>query len=178
MPKPHKIEKVEQISQKLKETKVCVFLENQGMSVAQADTFRKSVREAKGEIRVFKNTLLKIALKNVSSVEVDPKILTGATMVGFAYDDAVAVVKAIADFQGEKANTKNLSFKAGIMDEKMLNVEQLVALSKLPGRDVLFSQLLNVMQAPATQLVQVMQAPARDLVRVLKAYQDKLEDNN
>lgn len=178
MPKPVKIEAVKTICEKLKATKVCVLLENHGLNVKQANALRKSVREANGEIRVYKNTLLNIALKETSEVELDPKVFKGATMVGFAYEDPIQMVKAVADFQKEKENTDKISFKAGIMDEKALSDQDLVALSKLPGREALLSMLLNVMQQPATNIVRVLSAPARDLVCVLSAYQKKLEENN
>lgn len=178
MPKPVKIEQVDLICEKLKKTGVTVLMENHGLTVAQANELRKAVREVKGEIRVYKNTLLNIAIKKTSKAELDPSVLKGSTMVGFAYDDPMQVVKAVAEFQKKDENGAKLTFKAGIMDEKALSKADLQALSKLPSREVLFSQLLSVMQAPATQLVGVLQAPARDLVGVIFAYQKKLEENN
>jgi large subunit ribosomal protein L10 len=84
--------------------------------------------------------------------------------VAFTSGDPVALAKVFAKWAGDNAE---FQFKLGIVDGKLLNVEEVKALAKLPGKEELFSKLLFLINAPAQRLVTVMNATGRDLAVVI-----------
>ena len=84
--------------------------------------------------------------------------------------DAAAAAKVIKTFSAE---FKKLTLKTGVLDNLVVSVAQINQIADLPARDVLLSQLLGVLQAPASKLVRLLNEPASQLARVLKAKADK-----
>src|SRR6185437_16186591 len=124
---------------------------------------RKVIREAGGKYRVVKNKLAPIAGKG-SKVEDALQGLKGVNSVAFTSGDPVALAKVFAKWAGENAE---FQFKLGIVDGKLLNVQEVKALATLPGKEELFSKLLYLINAPAQRLVTVMNATGRDLAVVI-----------
>jgi len=139
-----------------------------GLSVKDMDALRDKVREVGGEFHVIKNTLGKIAFEE-SGYEVPEDLFLGSTAAGFAFEDAPAMAKALADFS---KSVGFLKFKAGYIDKNMLSVDEIKALAALPPLPVVQAQLLSTLIAPASQLVRVLAEPAREFVSVLQAYAD------
>ena len=156
---------------KLEKAKVIVLTSCEGVRVGEINALRKGVRESGAEIRVVKNTLVCRALKNLNLGELEPH-MKGSTAITFGYDDPVAPVKALFDFADK---CKTLKFKAGLLEGKLLSVNQLEGLSKLPGRQELLSMVASCMQGPLRNIVSVCQAPIRKLVYCLDAIRDKKE---
>ena len=146
-----------------------VFLaEYIGLSVNDMDTLRDKVREVGGEFHVIKNTLGKIAFED-SGYEVPEDLFQGSTAAGFAFEDAPAMAKALADFS---KSVGFLQFKGGYLEKNMLSVEEIKALASLPPLPVVQAQLLSTIMAPATQLARVLAEPARQIAAVLQAFAD------
>lgn len=167
----HKEEYVKTYQDKLSRAKVIVLSSCEGVRVGEMNALRKSIREAGAEMRVVKNTMVRRALHNLNLSAVDP-FTNGSTAVTFGYDDPVAPVKALFDFAGK---CKKFSFKAGVLEGKLLTVAQLEGLSKLPGRRELLSMVASCMQGPIRNIVSVCQAPIRKLVYCLDAIREKKE---
>jgi large subunit ribosomal protein L10 len=146
-----------------------VFLaEYIGLSVNDMDTLRDKVREVGGEFHVIKNTLGKIAFED-SGFEVPEDLFQGSTAAGFAFEDAPAMAKALADFS---KSVGFLQFKGGYLEKNMVSVEEIKALASLPPLPVVQAQLLSTIMAPATQLARVLAEPARQVAAVLQAFAD------
>jgi large subunit ribosomal protein L10 len=146
-----------------------VFLaEYIGLSVKDMDALRAKVREVGGEFHVIKNTLAKIAFEE-SGYEVPEDLFQGSTAAGFAFEDAPALAKALADFS---KSVEFLKFKGGYLHKDMVSVEDIIALAALPPLPVVQAQLLSTIMAPASQLVRVLAEPARQIASVLSAYAD------
>lgn len=135
---------VADIATKLKESKGTVLVDYRGLNVAQVTELRKQLREAGIEFKVYKNTLARRATQEVDLTELD-QYLVGPTAIAFSAEDAIAPAKIIADFA--KQNDK-LEMKAGIIEGKLADVEELKAIAQLPSREGLLSMLLSVLQAP------------------------------
>lgn len=150
----HKEEYVKEFQEKLGKAQIVILAACEGVSVADMTALRKAVRESNSEIRVVKNTLLRRALHNANMNELEDH-MKGATAVTFGYAEQVAPVKALAEFT-KKAN--KFTFKAGFMDGKPLTVNQLEALSKIPGRTELYSMLASAVQGPIRKLACVLDA--------------------
>ena len=146
-----------------------VFLaEYIGLSVKDMDALRAKVREVGGEFHVIKNTLAKIAFEE-SGYEVPEDLFQGSTAAGFAFEDAPALAKALADFS---KSVEFLKFKGGYLHKDMVSVEDIKSLAALPPLPVVQAQLLSTIMAPASQLVRVLAEPARQIASVLSAYAD------
>ena len=121
------------------------------------------IREAGGKYRVVKNKLAAISGEG-TKVEAALKGLKGVNSVAFTSGDPVALAKVFAKWVGENAE---FQFKLGIVDGKLLSVEEVKALATMPGKEEIFAKLLFLINAPAQRLATVLNATGRDLAVVL-----------
>lgn len=135
---------VSEIATKLRESQTTVLVDYRGLNVAQVTELRKQLREAGVEFKVYKNKLAKRATAEVELTELDEQ-LVGPTAIAFSVNDAIAPAKIINDFA--KKNDA-LEIKAGVLEGRVVTVEEVKALAELPSREGLLSMLLSVLQAP------------------------------
>ncbi|MDQ0063957.1 50S ribosomal protein L10 [Paenibacillus harenae] len=139
-----KQEAVAVIASKLVESSTTVVADYRGLNVAQVTELRKQLRDAGIEFQVLKNSLVRRATEGTDFAGLN-EILTGPTAIAFGKEDAVAPAKILNDFA--KKN-EALKLKGGIVEGKVVDMEQIKALAELPSRDGLLSMLLSVLQAP------------------------------
>jgi large subunit ribosomal protein L10 len=133
------------------------------LTVAQDYNLRRVVREAGGKYRVLKNKLAGRAAKG-TPVEAALQGLKGVSSVAYTAGDPVALTKAISTWVTDNAE---FTFKLGIVDGKVISIEEIKQLATMPGRDQLFSKLLFLINAPAQRLATVIAATGRDLAVVV-----------
>jgi large subunit ribosomal protein L10 len=133
------------------------------LTVAQDYNLRRVVREAGGKYRVLKNKLAARAAKG-TQVEAALQGLKGVSSVAYTAGDPVALTKAISTWVTDNAE---FTFKLGIVDGKVISIEEIKQLATMPGRDELFSKLLFLINAPAQRLATVIAATGRDLAVVV-----------
>jgi len=160
---------VAELHDKLKDVKLAVLADYSGMTVAKMEALRNGLRKTGAEMRVIKNTLLRIASKDTDFAALDG-YLTGPVAVILNYGDIVESTKVLVDFAKKNAE---LEVKAGFMGGEVLSREQISTLAELPSREVLLGKLLSVMAAAQTGLVRVLSGVPRSLVQVLDAYRMK-----
>ena len=133
------------------------------MTAAKDFDLRKIVRGAGGKYRVLKN---KLAPKAGAGTQIEGALggLKGVSSIAYTSGDPVALAKALATWIKDNAQ---FTFKLGIVDGKVLSVEQVNELATLPGKDELFSKLLFLINAPATRLATVLNATGRNLAVVI-----------
>jgi len=136
-----------------------------GLTVVEMTSLREQMREAGASLKVTKNRLTRLALKD-TEYEGIADLFTGPTVIGYA-DDAVSAAKTLAGFA--KKNDK-LTLLGGAMGDTVLDVDGVKALAELPSLDELRGKLVGLLQAPAQKLVGVTVAPAGQLARVFGAY--------
>lgn len=139
-----KQEAVAVIAAKIAASSSTVVADYRGLNVAQVTELRKQLREAGIEFQVLKNSLVRRATEGTDYVELN-NILTGPTAIAFGNEDAVAPAKILNDFA--KKNDA-LKLKGGVVEGKVVSMEEIQALAELPSRDGLLSMLLSVLQAP------------------------------
>ncbi|MBI4635127.1 MAG: 50S ribosomal protein L10 [Candidatus Rokubacteria bacterium] len=164
MPTQEKVAAVEQLKSRLEGVKAVVLTEYRGLTVQQLSELRKQLRAVSAEYRVIKNRLARLAAA-ASGLEALNGHLTGPTGMVIAKDDPVAVAKTLHAFA--RAN-QALAIKAGFVEGHVLLAAALKALSELPSKDALRSQILGAIQGPLAQLVGLLMAPQRELVYVLE----------
>lgn len=162
---------VKQLAEKLARAKAAYLSDYRGINVDQANTLRGELLKTGVEYRVVKNTLLKLAIKGTDT-ECLGEYLTGPTALTIVNDDPVAPAKVLNDFA---KNIEAFELKCGVLEGKMLSVEDIKALAELPSRDELLAKMLGSINAPVSNFVGVLAAVNRSLVQVLAAIKDQKE---
>jgi large subunit ribosomal protein L10 len=135
---------IDQVAEQIQESQAIFALDYRGMTVAQAAELRAKLREADASLRVVKNTLTERAADKAGAEDLKA-LLDGPTAFTFVRGDAALAAKALAAFRREY---ELLDFKGGTMDGGAVSAEEILAISKLPSRDVLNQQLVGVMAYP------------------------------
>jgi large subunit ribosomal protein L10 len=158
-----KAEKVTELAKELEGSTSAIVGTFAKLTVAQDYNLRKVVREAGGKYRVLKNKLAARAAKG-TQVEAALQGLKGVSSVAYTSGDPVALTKAISGWVTENAE---FTFKLGIVDGKVISIEEIKRLATMPGKEELFSKLLFLINAPAQRLATVIAATGRDLAVVV-----------
>ena len=174
MPAKVKYEQVEMLRSKLSKSQAVFVGEYRGMTVAQITALRAQVRAAGGEMKVTKNTLMKIAMNEEGMPAFPDEISRGPNVFALAYGDPVAVAKALRDFAKDRTN-KFFSIKGGVLGDSVLSADQLGALADLPSREVLLGMVVSTIAAPISGLLTVLSGPARGLATCLDQIREKKE---
>lgn len=162
---------VEEFAEKLKVAKAAFLADYRGLNVEQANTLRRKLQGVDVEYRVVKNTLLRLAAKDTDVACLD-EFLSGPTAIALVNNDPVAPAKALVEFAKQNSI---FELKAGMLDGKLLAVDDIKALAELPSREELLAKMLGSMSAPATNFVGVLAAVPRSFVRALAAIKDQKE---
>jgi large subunit ribosomal protein L10 len=147
---------VEEITAKLRESAATVLADYRGLNVAQVTELRRKLREAGIEFKVLKNTLIRRATANAELTDLD-SVLTGPTAVAFGKDDVVAPAKILSEFAKQN---EALKIKGGVVEGRVVGVDEIKALADLPSREGLLSMLLSVLQAPIRNFALAVKAVA------------------
>ena len=163
---------VAELSESLKNSCIGVIVNYKGITVAEDTKLRKQLRET-GEYKVVKNTLLKLALKDAGIEGLD-SVLEGTTAIALSKDDYTGSANALCDFADK---SKTFEIKAGFVDGKVIDVEAVKSLAKLPSKEVLVAQALSGLNAPITGFVTVLNGTMKGLVVALNAIAEKQAAN-
>jgi large subunit ribosomal protein L10 len=159
------------LSEKFGRAKAAFLVDFKGMSVEQVTTLRKRLVPVESEMKVVRNTLaVRALLDHPESGSAIKDSFVGNNAVVFAYGDAPASAKALADFAKE---VELFQLKVGVMDGAKLDTNGIKALANLPSKDVLRAMFLGVLQAPMSKFVRTLSAVPTGFVRVLAAHQEK-----
>ena len=160
-----KTQNVEEIKEKIKNSQSIILVDYRGLDVEQLTELRQQYRDAGVDYKVYKNTMMRFAFKD-SGFEGFNEFLKGPSAVAFGYDDPVQAAKVTSEFA--KGNEK-LEIKAGIVDGKIIGIDEVNALASLPSKEVLIAQVLGGFNAPIQGLANVLQGTIRSLAIVLNA---------
>src|SRR5215471_4391220 len=161
--KEKKAEKVSQLAHELEGSTSAIIGTFAKLTVAQDFELRKTVRASGGRYRVLKNKLAARASKG-TQIEAALQGLKGVSSVAYTSGDPVALAKALSTWVSENAE---FTFKLGIIDGKVITVEEVKQLATMPGKEEIFSKLLFLINAPAQRLATVINATGRDLAVVI-----------
>src|SRR6478672_9257454 len=167
-PRPEKVAVVDEVRAKLEESSAAVLTEYRGLNVSATADLRRALSEAGGEYKIYKNTLVRIAARDLG-LELDD-LLTGPTAIAFVTGDAVGVAKALQDFA--KTNPA-LVVKGGLLGDQVLSDKDVKALADLEPREVLLAKFAGLLAAPMQQFAGLLQALPRNFAYGLKALIDQ-----
>ncbi len=172
MPTQRKIDLVAELSDKLGRSQMAVVADYRGFTVAELSALRAKLRESGAEIIVAKNTLLRLAARNVGKEGIEPT-LEGPTAIVFAYDDVAKVAKVLLD--ASKATPKALKVKGGLLGTSEIKADGLDAVTKLPTREQALAQIVGGVAAPVSGVVGVINAALTNVALVIQARIDQLQ---
>ncbi len=155
-------------------SKLTVFAQYSGLTVAQMQKLKNDSKESSTQVRVAKNRLVKLAASKVDSMkDTDLSDLTGQLLYAFNSDDEVAPAQALNAFA---KNNPQLQFVGAVSETgEYLDAQQVKALADLPSKDQLRGQLVGVLAAPLSGLVGVLGGNMRGFVTVLNARKEAIE---
>lgn len=149
--------KVAEIKEKLERAQGIVLSTYQGLNVEEDTQLRKALREAGVEYRVYKNTLVTLAAKELG-IEGLEQYLEGPVSIALGYDDPTAPARVLNEF----AKThKKLELKAGVVDGQLYGEAQIKEIASIPSKEVLIAKLLGSFRAPLSNLVYLLDAIAK-----------------
>ena len=140
-----------------------------GLTVKEIQALRASIREAGASMKVYKNTLVRLALTETEMPEADD-LLQGPSAFVFAGEDVAAAAKAVKNFAKDN---DALEIKGGIMDGAVLTAEQVEAIASLPSREELYAQIAGAISGVARGLAVALNGIPRGLAQVTKAVADQ-----
>jgi len=162
---------VSELHESLDRAKLAVVTDYCGLTVSEIQQIRIELRKCDSEIRVAKNTLLKRAVTETDNISLSDDF-TGTTAVIMAYGDPVAPAKVVAKFAEDY---KKFQIRSAALEGEKLSMDQLIALSKLPAKEVLLGQLLSVFNNVPTSLVRVLSGVPRAFLYGLQAVKEQKE---
>ncbi len=169
MPSVKNQEKFAAIKEDLSSIQAMWVVDYRGLTVKESEALRRSIREADAVLKVYKNSLVELALKELDMPSMGD-VLAGPSAFVFADGDPVASAKALKDFA--KSN-ENLVIKGGIMDGAFVDAEAVEKIAALPSREELVAKLLGTIQNPLQQIVRVLNGPMESFARVVSAIEDQ-----
>jgi len=168
-PREEKVAVVDEVRAKLASAGAAILTEYRGLKVSELEGLRRTLSQAGGEYKIYKNTLVRFATRDLGIEGLDP-LLEGPTAIAFADADVPAVAKALRDFS--RANPL-LVVKGGVMGTSVLSPADASALADIAPREVLLARLAGLMAAPLQQFAGLLQALPRNFAYGLKALVDQ-----
>ncbi len=164
-----KVAIVDQLTKELKEFDGYALISFQGLTVSATEEMKAALREIGANAKVYKNRLLKMALKNNSVVGLDP-YLTKSTMLIYSPTDIVAALKVVVNFA--KKN-EPIGLKGGVVSGDVYGDTQIVEISKLPGQKELIGMIAGGMNAVISKFVGVLNGIMTKFVGTIEAVEKK-----
>jgi large subunit ribosomal protein L10 len=160
-----KEQQVGELKDKLAKTASIVLADYRGIDVPTVTSLRDEFRKVRCEYKVYKNTLVKLAIKG-TKMEPLGKYLEGPTAVIFSYESPSAPAKVATKIAKDQ---EKFVLKGGYFEGSVLDVKGVEGLATMPGKDELRAKLLATFMAPATDFVRTLSAGAQNFVYLLSA---------
>jgi len=164
-PRPAKVAVVNEVRDRLSSSDGAILTEYRGLNVSELANLRRSLREAGGQYKIYKNTLVRFAVRELGLEELE-EMLLGPTAIAFVDGDAAAVAKSLRDFA---RGNPNLVIKGGVLGETILSAKDASALAELPSKEQLLAQLAGAMAAPLQQMAGLLKALPQNFAYALRA---------
>ena len=165
MPAQSKFDMLEKVNASLEASEGFYVVDYRGLTVKETQELRRSIREAGGNMKVYKNNIVKIALKQAEMPEIDDMLVGTCSYVFFA-DDPMSVAKVLKEFAKKNKKTEVLG---GIADGAALDADQAKAYAELPTREQLFGQIAGLINGFARDIAYCVNEVPGGLARSIKA---------
>ncbi|NMS91054.1 50S ribosomal protein L10 [Clostridioides difficile] len=153
-----KSEVVSEIVEKLQKSSAAVVVDYKGLTVEEVTELRKQMREAGVDYKVYKNTLVRRAAKEVGIEQFNDELLVGTNAIAFGYDDPVAPARILKGFMDSHPKMK---LKMGVVEGAFYDESKIVEMANIPSREVLIAKLLGSLKAPVSNFAYLIDAIAK-----------------
>lgn len=153
-----KSEVVSEIVEKLQKSSAVVVVDYKGLTVEEVTELRKQMREAGVDYKVYKNTLVRRAAKEVGIEQFNEELLIGTNAIAFGYDDPVAPARILKGFMDSHPKMK---LKMGVVEGVFYDEAKIVEMANIPSREVLIAKLLGSLKAPISNFAYLIDAIAK-----------------
>ena len=174
-PRPEKVAVVDDVRERLGSSSAALLTEYRGLDVTAISDLRRALRAVGGEYKIYKNTLVRFAARDLG-LELED-LLTGPTAIAFITErpdgtagDAVDVAKALRDFA---RGNPNLVVKGGVLGTRPLSADEAKALADVEPREVLLAKFAGALAAPMVQFAGLLEALPRNFAYGLAALIDQ-----
>ena len=147
---------IDEIKAKLDGALSAVVVDYMGITVAQADAMRKTLREANVDYTVYKNTLVKRAIEGTAFAPL-AEALEGPSAIAISKEDATAPARVL---NGIIKDTQKMEFKAGVVEGTYYDKEGIQQVAMIPSREELLAKFLGSIQSPVGKFVRTLAAIA------------------
>ncbi|QEK39737.1 50S ribosomal protein L10 [Candidatus Sneabacter namystus] len=166
--KAKKEEIVDEVSSICKEHNSFVILSYSSLDMAKISNIRSTLRKKDNGIKMVKNTLARVAVRNTDLSDVSEYFKGCSAAIAYSSGDPVHFVKDVCDFQ--KLYSGHLSILGGVIDGQVLSALQVESVAKMPPIEQLYVQFTRSLASPLLELTRVLGAPAKQLVNLLEVY--------
>ncbi len=172
MLKQKKEQMIDELTDSLSRCTIAIATDYRGLTAKEMVQLRRKLTTMGIEYKVIKNTLTRFAADKAAKKQLDP-LLTGPVAIAFGFDDVLKPAQALREHIRTAGSV--LQIKGGILGDKLLTPEDILALATMPPREVLIARFLGQLQAPIQALHNVLSAPIRGFLNVMQARAKQLE---
>jgi large subunit ribosomal protein L10 len=172
MLKQKKEQMIDELTNRLSRCTIAIATDYRGLTAKEMVQLRRRLTAMGIEYRVIKNTLTRFAADKADRKQLE-SLLTGPVAIAFGFDDVVKPAQILREHIRTAGSV--LQIKGGILGDKLLTPEDIVALATMPSREVLLARLVGQLQAPIQALHNVLSAPLRGFLYVMQARAKQLE---
>jgi large subunit ribosomal protein L10 len=162
---------VQDLSERFSKAAVVIVTDYKGLDVAAINDLRRRLRKEEIEYQVVKNSLM-VRASQETDVALIKETFKGPSAVAMSYSDPIAPAKVLTEFAKDH---DVFAIKVGVMDGKVLELNQIKALAALPSREILLGTLVSVLNNVPTGFVRTIAEIPRSLLNVLQAVKDQKE---
>jgi large subunit ribosomal protein L10 len=163
---------IEQLQRDFQQSPNALLVGFQGIKVTDDERLRRELREAKLSYRVVKNTLAIRAAEGTPMEQVKENFV-GATAIALSPDDPVTLAKVLSKWAKE---SPVFSFKAGIVEGRVIEVKDIEALANMPSKEELISKVMFLVNSGAQRLAVATAGVARNLAVVIDQVRAQKEE--
>jgi large subunit ribosomal protein L10 len=175
MPSDKNLKTVADLKEDLKKAKSLVFSNYQGLDVENLSQLRQNIKQAGGDYKIIKNTLIKISLKDLGYLLEDENVLKQPTALLLAFEDEISPIKALYEFSKNKDMP---IIKAGFLEKDFITEDKVIELAQLPSLETLQAKLIGTLNSPVSGFVYVLKANLQKLALVLNQIKQQKEKAN
>jgi len=166
MPTQKKIESVADLRDRLQRASLVAAADYRGLTVKEMDQFRRRLRAAGLEVKVIKNTLLRLAAGDAGHPSV-VRLAEGPTALAFSYGEIVEAAKALSEYA--QAAPPAFTLRGAYLDGQVVSPEDLRELVRLPARPIMLAQVLGQLQSPLAAFLGLLESPLQELSLLLQS---------
>ena len=166
MPTQKKIETVAGLQDRLERASIVVSAAYRGLTVKEADELRRRLRAGGMEVKVIKNSLLRLAALGAGQPDL-MSLVEGPTVLAFSYGDSVEAAKAVTDYAQDAPSA--LAVRGALMEGRVVSPEDLRELVRLPSKPIMLANILGQLQSPLAGFLGLLESPLQEFSGLLQS---------